>query len=173
MASKKVSIETIDASEINKFDPVNGRQLLLVGSDDPVYKKTDLNRYIFVKEANGRIPDDYLLKSLEMANGIVSKAAEITGLSHQTYYTRMQKDSDFKEKVLQTKYLIENRKLDVAEEHLFEFVEDRNLGAIKYYLDNKGKERGYGKRDVGRGSKDNPVHIKLSLGDMEVNDEFG
>lgn len=62
--------------------------------------------------------------------------------------------------------------LDVCEEGLFAKIYGQDFEAIKYYLERKGKSRGYGGQDqFGKGPEDEmPVAIKVQVIDGRRSD---
>ena len=73
--------------------------------------------------------------------GNIKDSCEATKISRQTYYNWIEKDSKFKAAL--ENISIEDIKLDFAESKLFEFMKNESK-AVFYYLNNKGKSRGYG-----------------------------
>ena len=71
-------------------------------------------------------------------NGNISKSCEDIGISRGTYYNWI-KETEFKEQLNQ----LEDIKIDYVEEKLFQLIDNGNVTAIIFYLNNKGKRRGY------------------------------
>lgn len=71
-------------------------------------------------------------------NGNISKSCEEVGISRGTYYNWI-KEPEFKEHLNQ----MEDIKIDYVENKLFELIDKGNVTAIIFYLNNKGKRRGY------------------------------
>ena len=80
-----------------------------------------------------------LLEALDKTMCVVTKACELCGVSRMDYYYYLRTDAEFKKQVEELK----NIRLDFAEDALTECIESGNITAIMYYLNNKGKERGY------------------------------
>jgi hypothetical protein len=80
-----------------------------------------------------------MLEALEKSMGIVTQAAELSGLDRGAHYKWMDNDPDYAKAVKD----LENVSLDFAESKLFKEIEARNITAIIFYLKCKGKKRGY------------------------------
>lgn len=153
------SPDTIDVTEDGKE-----RSIVLIGKDELDEKKE--KRFEFVLEENGRMPDDYLLTALELSGGNITRAAKLIDIDRSLYYKRCESVDGFQEKMLE----IRERKLDFAEDKLWEHVEYGNLPAIMFYLRTIGKNRGYTTQVEMVGNKDKPVEINFTfnnIGDTE------
>lgn len=88
-----------------------------------------------------------ILKAIEGTGGIIVRIAEKLSVSRQAVY-------DYIDRYDEVRQAIQNEKdtiLDVCEEGLFSMIYGGDFEAIKYYLERKGKCRGYGgKTDLGR-----------------------
>ena len=73
--------------------------------------------------------------------GNITDTCKSVKLSRQTYYRWLKEDPEFKAAL--ENISIEDIKLDFAESKLFEFMKNESK-AVFYYLNNKGKSRGYG-----------------------------
>ncbi|MFA5380126.1 MAG: hypothetical protein WC455_30475 [Dehalococcoidia bacterium] len=80
-----------------------------------------------------------MLEALEKSMGIVTQAAELSGLDRGAHYKWMGNDPNYAIAVKD----LENVSLDFAESKLFKEIEARNITAIIFYLKCKGKKRGY------------------------------
>lgn len=92
-----------------------------------------------------------ILKAIEGTGGIIVRIAEKLSVSRQAVY-------DYIDRYDEVRQAIQNEKdtiLDVCEEGLFSMIYGRDFEAIKYYLERKGKCRGYGGQDrFGKGPDD-------------------
>lgn len=84
-----------------------------------------------------------VIKAIEGTGGIVSQIAERLGCDRKTVYNYINKYQEIKEAYDNEKEMI----LDVCEEGLFAKIYSQDFDAIKYYLERKGKSRGYGGQD--------------------------
>ena len=84
-----------------------------------------------------------LLKALEKTMGIVTSACQQVNISRSLFYKYLNEDGEFKEKVED----INNICLDFAETQLFKRIKEGSDSSIFYYLNNKGKKRGYNLKD--------------------------
>lgn len=80
-----------------------------------------------------------LLEALEKSMGIVSQACRKVGISRTAYYDYYNNDTEFKKKVDD----LSNVALDFAESKLMENISKNKETSIIFYLNNKGKVRGY------------------------------
>ena len=97
-------------------------------------------------------------------NGNISKTCEDIGISRSTYYNWI-KEEDFKEQL----NLIEDIKVDYVETKLFDLIDKGNVTAIIFYLNNKGKRRGYNIENYE--NKDyEPPKITIILQDQDGNE---
>ncbi len=71
-------------------------------------------------------------------NGNISKTCKELGISRGTYYNWI-KENDFKDSIKE----IDEINIDFVESKLFELIDKGNITAVIYYLNNKGKKRGY------------------------------
>ena len=85
-----------------------------------------------------------IAQALRKTKGFQSKAAELLKVSPSAITQRIKKSPRL-QKVLEQ---VKQKNLDNCEDKLLEAIDDSKDWAIKYYLSNKGKERGYGP-DVG------------------------
>ncbi len=83
------------------------------------------------------------LEALEKSLGMVVHAADATGIRRETHYRWMKEDPQYAEKV----EVIMERNLDLCESVLLNAVKNGDLTAVFYYLNNKGKSRGYNLRN--------------------------
>jgi hypothetical protein len=82
-----------------------------------------------------------LIKAMRLSYGIISMACEMVKVSQRTYYKYLETDPLFREMIEE----IYNKNLDMAEHKLLKkALKDEEEWAIKYFLNSKGKKRGYG-----------------------------
>lgn len=92
-------------------------------------------------------------------NGNISKTCKEIGISRGTYYNWI-KDTKFDESIKE----IEDVNIDFVESKLFELIDKNNITAIIYYLNNKGRKRGYNSPIV-ENEKTEPPKIILQVVD--------
>ena len=76
--------------------------------------------------------------------GNISMACEAAGIRRSMYYDWLKKYPAFRAAVEE----IQESLLDLAESHLREKIQEGYFPAIAFFLENKGKTRGYGKQQV-------------------------
>ena len=94
----------------------------------------------------------------------ITKSCESAGVSRWTYYRWLEKDEKFKQKMQE----IEEMRLDFAETILNEeMFKKKNLRAILWFLERKGKNRGYApKLETEHSGEVNNI-IKVEIVDTE------
>ena len=105
-------------------------------------------------------------KALEEANGIISSACKLVGISNECYRQWYINDPEFKKAVEEAKRNGEELGLDEAERSLFRNIKDGKESSIFYYLNNKGKSRGYSKNN-----HDTPTQAVLNVDLSTLSDE--
>lgn len=96
-------------------------------------------------------------KALRAADGHLSKAAKKLACSVKTlkhYLTRYEHLEDVLEE-------IDDELIDLAESGMKKHIKAKNLDAIKYYLERKGKKRGYVKQTEVAGVTDKPLKLTI------------
>jgi hypothetical protein len=94
-----------------------------------------------------------MLEALRTHKGLVSYASEAAGISRNTHYEWLKKDSEYAKAVDS----ITDYALDVVENTAYEMIEkDKNPAVTIFYLKTKGKKRGYIEKQ----------EIEISTGDM-------
>lgn len=83
------------------------------------------------------------VKEFIKCQGEWKKAAENTGVSVATIKYWIKEDPDFKDRV----YDAEQKFVDEVEQELFKLIRKGNVYAMMFYLECKGKDRGYVKRE--------------------------
>lgn len=93
---------------------------------------------------------ELFLIALDSTRGNISAACAIIDISRTTFYKWMNDDSEggFAERFQVVKHNSIEERLDVAESMLDQNVEKGISADIKYFLDNHGGRRGYGKKRV-------------------------
>lgn len=82
------------------------------------------------------------LENFKMSFGNISISCEASGISRQTYYNWVKRDSDFAQECRD----IEERNLDLAEMKLLSAIREGKTAELLFYLKTKGKQRGYVER---------------------------
>jgi hypothetical protein len=100
-----------------------------------------------------------LLDALVNNRGLVHPSCREAGLSYNTYYNYYRNDPDFKKIVDE----INNINLDFVESKLYEKIEEGNERLIVFYLQYKGRKRGYTQSN-------NTLNIE---GDGKIKIQFG
>jgi len=83
-----------------------------------------------------------MLSALAESLGNVSTACKSAGISRQSHYRWLKDDTDYTEAVLEQSDVA----LDIAEQRLMELIEEGSMRAIIFFLETKGKHRGYSKK---------------------------
>lgn len=100
----------------------------------------------------------YALESLKSTLGNVSLTCEKVGISRMTFYKWRSEDPEFNRQVEE----INERTLDFVESKLLQGIQDGNTRLIMFYLNCKGKKRGYGLKNETEGDKSGAVMIQIS-----------
>ena len=85
---------------------------------------------------------DQIIEALEACGGFITHAAKQLGMHHSSLLQRIQRNK----RLTQKRQEIEERYLDIAESKLISKVQEKDLGAICFFLKCKGKQRGYVER---------------------------
>lgn len=102
---------------------------------------------------------DALFKTL----GCALAARQKTGIEREEWERWLEEDDAFARKIAS----IREDALDYVEGKMFEEIKSGNAQLIKFFLENKGKKRGYGKiRDEEKDEKQTPFAV-LSEDEME------
>ena len=108
-----------------------------------------------------------MITAIEKAQGFVSKAAELCGVSRQTFYKYLKKYATVKQALED----IREKRHDFVELKLMKAIEQGNMTAIIFYLKTQCKHRGYVERiqqEIG-GKDGGPVQITR----VEVIKDYG
>jgi hypothetical protein len=84
-----------------------------------------------------------MIAALEKTLGVVTQAATAVGISRMQHYNWLKDDPEYAQAVND----VFEMSLDFAESKLFLAIKRDELQAIFYYLNNKGKCRGYNRLD--------------------------
>ena len=91
------------------------------------------------KSSKSNIKKKAMLQALEKSLGIVTTAAKQVGIDRWTHYDWMKADPEYKAAV----EAIDDVALDFAESKLHGQIAKGDTTATIFYLNNKGKKRGY------------------------------
>ena len=75
--------------------------------------------------------------------GSITAICKEVNIARKTFYEWYRNDEEFKSEI--DSISIDDVKLDLAEHQLHSLMKDKNFPAIKFFLENKGGDRGYGK----------------------------
>ena len=95
------------------------------------------------KSTKSNIKKKAMLQALEKSLGIVTTAAKQVGIDRWTHYDWMKADPEYKAAV----EAIDDVALDFAESKLHGQIAKGDTTATIFYLNNKGKKRGYNRPD--------------------------
>lgn len=91
----------------------------------------------------GAYSNKQLLATYIKSNFNKMEMARTLGMSHQNIYVLMKSRPELKRMMEEA----EDMRIDVAENQLYDLIEkQKNLKAIKFFLETKGRKRGYGQR---------------------------
>ena len=89
-----------------------------------------------------RKTDEEIIEALYKANGILAAAADDLGITRQTIYNRMEKNTEIEEAYREAAETATDK---VEHKLLKNCLVYEKESSIFYYLNNKGRSRGYGK----------------------------
>lgn len=101
------------------------------------------------------------LKAIEGSGGIIKLIAAKLKVTRQTVTARIAKDDELQAAVEAEK----TDCLDLAEENIKQALKARNMKVTMWYLDRKGKDRGYGNQLNVEGTLENKVDVVLYFPD--------
>ena len=106
------------------------------------------SEHIIVKDdlMNQQDRKELFLLALDTLRGNVLRACETVNMARQTYYNWREQDEEFDARCNSVRLSTIDERLDRAEEALDNNVESGVSSDIKYFLDNHGGARGYGKK---------------------------
>lgn len=90
-------------------------------------------------KAQKKVVKDKFIEALKKSGGVLKPACEALHISRQTILDWRKEDPDFDRACAEACELF----LDEAESRLYAAVRRGNLKAIKFYLERKGRSRGY------------------------------
>ena len=91
------------------------------------------------KQPRTVIKKQQMIKVLKKTLGVLGPACDTVDITRQTHWRWMNEDESYRKKVEE----LEDVRLDFAESALFKNMKDGKEKSILYYLDTKGKSRGY------------------------------
>ena len=94
-----------------------------------------------------------MLENLEKSLGVVTTAANNTGIHRSTHYNWLDDDLDYAAKVRAMREV----SIDFAEAMLFKLIKEGNVAATIFYLKTQGKQRGYIERQEVTGADGAPI----------------
>lgn len=103
------------------------------------------------------------IELLKKTFGNVSMTCEKVGISRVQFYEWRREDPAFNAEV----DAINDRNLDFVESQLMRGIEEGNAKLIMFYLNAKGRARGYGLRNESDGDKSGAITIRLSADEAE------
>lgn len=90
--------------------------------------------------AKAGISEAKLIGALRKWGGMSALAAKELGITRQAVHQRVKNSATIRAAVAE----MEEETLDIGEGHLIKLVRNGDKDAVKYYLDRRGKKRGYG-----------------------------
>ena len=108
--------------------------------------------------ANGNgLTAERMIEAINEAQGFVSKAAEIAGVSRATFYNYLKKYSTVKQALED----VREKRHDFVEIQLMKGIKEGNITAIIFYLKTQCKSRGYVERQQHEvtGKDGDPIYI--------------
>lgn len=109
------------------------------------------------KRYRRNVPIEEIIKALELKKGFVSMAAKALRISHRSLLNRVNGSKELQEILV----AINEKHLDRSEEMLLKLIDRGNIGAIKFHLQCKGKNRGYVERHEVGGYDGKPIKITV------------
>jgi len=111
-----------------------------------------------------RLTKEQVLKACEGSMGVLAPIYKKLGISRSAFYWYRKRYPEV-EKFIQDEL---NRGLDYAESKLLELISEKDFRAISFYLERKGKDRGWGQQQISvTGSPVQPI-ICFSNGKTNV-----
>lgn len=106
----------------------------------PTAKKTATRKPTAQDEKTAKNKENFLKAYTANLATNITQAAKGANIDRTTYYHWRKTDKEFDAKCTD----IEEGQIDFAETALFMAIRNGDVGAIKFYLQTKGKKRGYG-----------------------------
>ena len=98
-----------------------------------------------------------MIDAVTEARGLVTRAADILGISRASFYNKMAKYETVKQALADTR----EKRHEWVESKLMKQVDNDNLTAIIFYLKTQGKHLGYVERQEVTGAGDNAITIRI------------
>jgi hypothetical protein len=99
-----------------------------------------------------------IIEALKKTGGFRSQAARLLNITPSALTRRLTKSAELK----QADAKIRNETLDLAESKLISLIQSGSFPAIKYYLEHKGQDRGYGVKQAHKQPLSSPVALAPS-----------
>lgn len=106
-----------------------------------------------------KLKKEAMIEALTKSLGNITMACKSVGISRETFYKWLKKDSEFAERVKD----IDEITIDYVENALFKLIKEGNPTAILFFLKTKGKHRGY-QENYDVTSKGEKIQINISDG---------
>lgn len=98
-------------------------------------------------------------EALEKNAGLVTLAAKALGISHQALSARIKRNPQLQG----IRASVEVQMLDIAEGATYTLLQNKDPGTVRWYLEQKGRERGYvGKRVEVSGPDGGAIPVEIS-----------
>ena len=108
------------------------------------------------KNGNG-ISAEQMITAINEAQGYVTRAADLLGVSRQTFYVYLKKYKTAKDALDNSR----ERRHEWVESKLMKAIKDDNLTAIIFYLKTQGKHLGYVERQELTGADSGPITFNV------------
>ncbi len=99
-----------------------------------------------------------LANAFAETRGNVVETCKRVGVNTRTYYYHLEEYPEFRSQI----EMIQDAQLDVAQQALYDLVEDRHFGAIKYILDKQGEKRGFGDKVKTEHKETRDINVNFS-----------
>lgn len=110
-----------------------------------------------------RVSKQEILDAIPKSGGILTVIARRAGISTRSLYDYRIKWPEINEAIKDA----EDETIDMAESQLVDLVKMGNLKAIRYFLDNRGKKRGWGQRQNIQLESNMPIQPIICFGDSD------
>lgn len=105
--------------------------------------------------AGNQLSVERVEKALRKYNGILSLSAEACGVARTTLYRFIEKHPHLKE----VRTEVDENLLDVAESNVVSALSEADMKTTRWYLERKGKDRGYVTRQEQTGKDGTPLQV--------------
>jgi len=99
-----------------------------------------------------------LANAMAETRGNVIESCKRVGVNTRTYYYHLEEYPEFRSQI----QMIEDAMIDVAQQGLYDLIEDKHFGAIKYALDKRGEKRGYGDKVKTEHKETRDINVNFS-----------